>query len=97
MEVSLEPHTGVSLVDKTKTVDHQQYRVRVDGVTVGFVGFADNAPVNLTKTFPPDVAAMILDRVAELKNGSPQAVNIPPAVPPSLLAEPEELEAEDFD
>lgn len=64
MKVSIEPH--IAHLSSGKEVRFNQYRIRVDGQHVGFVGFAENAKILLSVRFGPVELEEIKGEVSRL-------------------------------
>ena len=97
MEVKLEPHVGKNLKTGRK-VTHAQYRIRVDGVAVGFVGFHSCSKICLTERFGPLEREEIETQVARLLKRTWQTSSQAPDVPDDIMnPQDEEDYGDDFD
>lgn len=70
MKVAIEPH--IAHLASGKEVRFNQYRIRVDGQHVGFVGFAENAKILLSVRFGPAELTEIKDEVSRLVKSNRQ-------------------------
>lgn len=97
MKVELEAHRGRALGSSAETT-LEQYRIRVDGVTAGYVGFLDRSPICLVKRFTPIEVEEIEKQIAVLKSQPVVKAAQPPEVPPELMqSESEGIDADDLD
>jgi hypothetical protein len=74
--INLEPHVGTSRTGKKVELD--QFRIFVDGVSVGYVGKKPGSPINLTKRLSDAEKAEILGAVRWQTQSEPSHVSEPP-------------------
>ena len=96
MDVSVEPFLGRS-VHTGKDVAFEQYRIRGDGMSSGYVGFKPGSKVLLTSRFSPIQRAEIEKQVAEIVQSDSAGSSQIPDVPDDVLNPPEEDDLDDLD
>lgn len=89
LKVTVEPFIGNSVLKNpdgsNKPVRFDQYRVRVDGMHAGFIGFAPGSKLMLTLRFSPIEIDEIEKQVAGLVGSENQQSVTVPDVPAELL------------
>lgn len=95
MEVKVEPFRAFDIVTK-KPRDTGQYVIKVDGQTVGFLSYFDNAPIRLHERRSPMEQVEIFEAVC--KQVYPQKVAFPvqPPKPPQPKQEKPKIILSDF-
>lgn len=87
MKVTFEPHVGYHVHSGDK-VEHNQYRVRIDGKHVGYVGKHQDAPVGFVRQMTSDEVVAVQAAVQRDLGWQPktsQPVEIPESVRRQLL------------
>jgi hypothetical protein len=103
MNVTIEPFVGDSMVKNldgtTRAVKFDQYRVRVDRISVGYIGFAKGSKLQLFAKFSPVEIQQIESAVAVLVDEETVSSVSAPEVPAELLSnsEDEDFDEDDFD
>ena len=97
MKVWLKPHTGFidTPVGKVE-VEHDQYYVFYNGHHVGYVGKADNAPLNFVLALPQQLIDEIKAKTEAIK-GTIGGVGVPPSEEEIREAFGDEEEDDDTD
>jgi len=85
MIVELKPHEGIAIGTKDKVVKHDQWRVFVDGVGVGYLSFRPGSKVCLIERFSPIDIEEIERQVFALTKSDPGKSVTAPDVPEELL------------
>ena len=96
MVVTLEEFVGLSC-GNGRPVKFDQYRIRVDGVTAGYIGYQKGAKPMLIKKFGPIEITEIENQVANLMKRDPVPATQAPNVPPELLKTQDEEDLDDID
>ena len=84
MEVTLEPFIGKS-VATGRDVTFEQYRIRVDGIDSGIIGFAAGCRPLLHKRFGPIELKEIKDKVTWMMKQPTGDIRQVPEVPIEIL------------
>lgn len=99
MDVTIEPFIGLSNANR-QPVRFEQYRIRVDGLTAGYVGYQPNAKICLITRFSPIEVEEIEKKVEELTKNEVSGTAQAPKIPPELQknqTNAEEIIDDDFD
>lgn len=96
MHVALEQHIGKSMASG-REVRLPQYRIRVDGVTCGYIGFHEGAKICLTQRFGPIERKEIERQVGELIERNVASAQVAEVPPEMLNTNTEEVDVDDFD
>lgn len=81
MQVELREHVGQSVGRSSRTITLPQYRVYVDGVASGIIGWKEGAPLNMHRRFGPIELQEIAEAVGMLLKSDTPAVSQPPELP----------------
>lgn len=100
MDVKVETLVMRSLANPKREVRPRQYRVRVDGMQAGFIGWDPGSKLMLHRRYSPIEVKEIEDKVKQqlfLENEVQS--EMPPDVPPELMKRPddEELPVDDLE
>ena len=100
MKVTIEPFIGRSVrspAGETIEVRFAQYRVRSDGMTIGYIGTQQRARLQLITRFTPLEIRDIEDQVAELVGHHSGPAAVVPAVPDDVDEENQGILDDDID
>ena len=97
MDVKVERMFCNSLADNKK-VEPQQYRVRVDRLVAGYIGWHEGAKLMLIKSFGPiereEIEKKVAEQMPNVHGERVDSMSVPEHIPPELLKTNQQLEQE---